>query len=100
MSVHESPLETEVNRSKLSRIVDEFRQWRQPENRAYLDHYLTNCAKIILGYRPINYRVISHKNAVVHSWTRGIDDLPDNKVSPDNKLVGSMILNLETGKYE
>jgi hypothetical protein len=97
----EATLEAEVEKpSRFSQVVDQFKQWRQLENRAYLDHYLINCAKIIFGYRPIDYSSISHENAVVHSWIRGIDDLPANKVSPDNKVVGSRLLNLETGKYE
>jgi len=97
----EATLEAEVKKpSRFSQVVDQVKQWRQPENRAYLDHYLMNCTKILFGYQPIDYRFISHENAVVHSWIKGIDDLPDNKVSPDNMVVGSRLLNLETGKYE
>ncbi len=51
--------------SRFSQVVDQFRQWRKEGT--YFDDYLLNCAKIILGYRPIDYRVISHENALVHS---------------------------------
>ena len=48
--------------SKFSRIVDEFRQWREPENRTYFDDYAANTVKILFGYKPIDYKVISHEN--------------------------------------
>ena len=97
--MQESQLETEVKKSKFSRIVDEFRQWRQPENRAYTDHYLLNALKIVFGGNPIDYRYISHNNAVVHSFIYGIDDTV-NGVSPRNMVVNSRIYNPETGKFE
>jgi hypothetical protein len=95
----EATLEAEVKKpSRFSQVVDQLKEWREPENRTYLDHYMMNCAKIMFGYNPTDYSIISHKNAVVHSWIKGIDDLPGNKVCPENKIVGSMLFNLETGK--
>jgi len=64
--MQESQLETQVKQSRFSRIVDEFRQWIEPENRPYFDDHFDNAIKILFGYRPINYRVISHGNKLIH----------------------------------
>jgi hypothetical protein len=97
--IGESQLEIEVKKpSKFAQLFDQFKQCRQEG--AYFDHYLINCIKIVCGYRPIDYRFVSHENAVVHSFIHGIDDLPENKVSPDNHLVGARFVNVQTGKYE
>lgn len=97
--MQESQLETQVKKSKFFRIVNEFGQWRQPENRTYFDHYLLNAIKIVFGGNPIDYRHNSHKNTVVHSFIYGIDDAV-NGISQRNMVVNSIILNPESGKFE
>lgn len=82
----EPTLEQEVNKpSKFSRLVSQFKQWQQPENKPYPDHYLANCVKILLGYEPTDYTRVSHENKLVHSSMPRSRD----KVSPYNKLVNS-----------
>lgn len=87
--MEESLLEAKIEQSRFSKIVDEFRWWREPENKAYFDHYFVNAVKILFGDEPTNYRVISHENKIVHSFFYGIDDLSENRVSPRNRLVNS-----------
>ena len=65
--MEKSKLETQLKKSKISKIVDEFKQWRQPKNKPYFDHYLSNAVKIIFGNQPIDYKIISHENKMVHS---------------------------------
>ena len=65
--------EFQIKQCKFSRAVDEFRQWRESENRAYFGDYLLNSMKILFGYKPNDYRVISHENKLVHSFIYGID---------------------------
>jgi len=95
----ESQLEFEVKKpSKFAQMYDQFRQWRQEG--VYFEDYFMNFIKIVCGYEPTDYRCISHENAVVNSWIKGIDDLPKNKISPDNHLIGARFANPQTGKYE
>jgi hypothetical protein len=85
---------------QLSRIADEYKQWREPENRSYLGHYLSNAVKILFGCEPTDYRVVGHGNKLVHSSIHGIDDMPADNVSTENLLVHSRIYNPETGQSE
>lgn len=78
--MQESELETNVNASRFSRIVHEFRQWREPGNREYIGHYAANILKILFGYEPTDYTRISHDNMVVGSFIPGYDGQQENKV--------------------
>ncbi|MFA5992833.1 MAG: hypothetical protein WC796_03955 [Candidatus Pacearchaeota archaeon] len=51
--------------TKFTQVVDQFQQYIQEKSN--LEHYFTNLVRITLGIPIINYQVISHKNALVHS---------------------------------
>lgn len=91
-------LESEVKASRFLLVVDQFKQWRAEKR--FGEDYFANCVKIIFGYPPTDYRVISHGNRVVNSFISGIDDLTDDRISPDNKLVNSRIYNPVAKRYE
>lgn len=75
--------------SKFSRIIDEFKQASQPQNRKYFSHYVMNALKILTGGRPTDYRNVSHENALAGSFVYGVDDRSESGVSEDNQLVGA-----------
>lgn len=64
--MQESQLEAEVKKpSKSTKITDQFKQWREEGD--YFNHYLSNAIKILFGYKPTDYKVISHENKLVGS---------------------------------
>jgi hypothetical protein len=95
-----SGLENQIKKSRFSRICDEFRQWKEPENRDYFDHCLLNALKILFGYEPVDYKLISHENKVASSFIFGIDKSSENKISQGNRVVASRIYNSRIGRFE
>ncbi|MFA5019984.1 MAG: hypothetical protein WC533_02700 [Candidatus Pacearchaeota archaeon] len=62
-----------MKQSRISMIIKELNHFGKPENRRYLGDCVNNIARIVFGYMPIDYEVISHENQVVGSIIPSLD---------------------------